>query len=289
MKICVACNSLRAPNLTICPDCGESPRELNGFPAYAPELDASSTGYKDDFYEEYAHLESGHFWFRARASLILWALKKYAPDMTSFFEIGCGTGYVLGQLAAVRPRLRICGSEIFTRGLHYASKRLPDAELIQVDARELPYRDEFDAIGAFDVLEHIEEDCKVLEEMCAALKVNGLLIVTVPQHQWLWSSVDEYSHHVRRYSEKELNSKICAAGFRIVRSSSFVTALLPLMVASRWGNKSNDGEDDSAELEVPLIINRALYFIMYLEQSLIRLGLNLPIGGSRLVVARKAG
>ncbi len=40
-------------------------------------------------------------------------------------------------------------------GLKYAKQRVPGAEFIQMDATEMPFENEFDAIGAFDVLELI--------------------------------------------------------------------------------------------------------------------------------------
>lgn len=126
---------------------------------------------------------------------------------------------------------------IFTSGLSIASARLPTANLIQVDARRVPYIDEFDAIGAFDVLEHINEDKLVLKQIYRALKLHGVMLLTVPQHPWLWSSVDEHACHVRRYTAEELHRKVVTAGFQILRTSSFVTAILPAMIISRLYKK----------------------------------------------------
>ena len=109
---------------------------------------------------------------------------------------------------------------------------------MQMDARNIPFVDEFDAIGAFDVLEHIEEDEQVLAQMHDALNHADVVLLTVPQHAWLWSLVDDYSCHVRRYSAKELHGKVRVAGFEILLSTSFVSSLLPIMLASRLGTKT---------------------------------------------------
>lgn len=66
-----------------------------------------------------------------------------------------------------------------------------------MDARRIPFEGEFDVIGAFDVLEHIEEDERVLGQLNAALRSGGGIIATVPQHQWLWSEMDTVSGHRR--------------------------------------------------------------------------------------------
>ena len=65
--------------------------------------------------------------------------------------------------------------------------------LIQMDARSIPYTDEFDVVGAFDVLEHVEQDAEALSAMYRACRTGGGILITVPQHKFLWSAVDEYA------------------------------------------------------------------------------------------------
>lgn len=287
MKYCIACGSSYPSVDRGCAVCGSTPCEENGFDAYAPDLMKEENGFKADFYEDYAYLEDGHFWFRARRQLIIRALRKYCPHLHSFFEVGCGTGYVLEAVASVFQETRLCGSEMFTSGLRFAAGRLPEVDFIQMDAREIPFIDEFDAVGAFDVLEHIEEDDRVLMQMHRSLKRDGVLFITVPQHMWLWSGVDEHSCHVRRYSSKELYRKVEGAGFKVLYSTSFVSILLPALVLSRLIQKNKSDIDTVAELKISPIINRIFGFFMSFEGALLRLGVKLPVGGSRLLVARK--
>ena len=131
--------------------------------------------------------------------LIVWALGKYGAGVSSFMEIGCGTGFVLQGIAGHFPKMRLVGSEIYPEGIAFAAERIARGEFMQMDARYIPFVDEFDAIGAFDVLEHIYEDEAVLEQIYQALKPYGFLMLTVLQHRWLWSRIDEYACHVRRY------------------------------------------------------------------------------------------
>ncbi len=158
-----------------------------------------------------------------------------------------------------------------------------------MDARCIPYESELDAIGAFDVLEHIEEDEAVLQQIYKALKPGGYLFITVPQHRWLWSAVDEYACHVRRYGANELHEKVCKAGFEIIRTTSFVSTLLPAMYLSRLlqRNKTDMSIDDVAGLRVNPILNKIFEWFLHFELALIRAGVSLPVGGSRLLVARK--
>jgi SAM-dependent methyltransferase len=261
---------------------------IDGFEAFAPELARSNTGFKLEYFAELADLEDTNFWFKSRNSLIAWALGKYAPKFQSFLEIGCGTGYVLSGIASNFHEARLRGAELFTTGLGFASARLPAINFMQMDARNIPFVDEFDAIGAFDVLEHIDEDEQVLMQILDALRVNGIMLLTVPQHAWLWSTTDEYACHVRRYSARELQTKVECAGFEILRSTSFVSGLLPAMLASRLARKKEtDKIDVMAEFRISPWLNRSLEAVMGAEIAMIRNGINFPLGGSRLIVARK--
>jgi trans-aconitate methyltransferase len=246
-------------------------------------------GFQAHYFKELAELEAGNFWFRARNKLILWALHKYSPELKSFLEIGCGTGFVISAISKHFPETKLSGSEYLEEGLVYARQRVPGAEFTQMDARHIPYESELDAIGAFDVLEHIEEDEAVLQQIYKALKPSGVVFITVPQHRWLWSAVDEYACHVRRYSANELHQKVCRAGFEIIRSTSFVSTLLPAMYLSRLlkRNKMDVSMDAMAELRINLILNKLFEWLLNSELALIRVGVALPVGGSRLLVARK--
>ena len=207
MKKCLACSATFSSSDSCCLVCGSGPEMQEGFLAYAPALAQGGGGFKAAYFTDLARLEAGHFWFRARNRLIIWALGKYCPEFRSFLEIGCGTGYVLSGIANAYPGAQLHGSEIFTAGLAFAAARQPTIDFMQMDGRCIPFAEEFDAIGAFDVLEHIEEDEQVLRQMHGALKSGGVILLTVPQHAWLWSPVDDYACHIRRYSAKRFMQK----------------------------------------------------------------------------------
>jgi hypothetical protein len=115
------------------------------------------------------------------------------------------------------------------------------------------------------------------------------MLLTVPQHEWLWSPLDEYACHVRRYTASGLHQKIEAAGFQIVRSTSYVTTLLPAMMLSRFFHKKEFDEsfDATAELKIAPWLNTLFLQFLRLELALIKKGFNFSVGGSRFVVAKK--
>lgn len=288
MNCCPKCGFDQAAQDS-CARCSFSPRLICGFAAYAPELADSAPGFSPEYFATLATLESKNFWFQARNALILWAFKKYFNNPHRYLEIGCGTGFVLSAIADAFPGMQIFGSEVFVEGLSFAKQRVEKAHLFQMDAKQIPYQRMFDVIGAFDVIEHIDDDSRVLQQMHRALLPGGGIIITVPQHSWLWSSQDEAAHHERRYSSLDLQKKVCDAGFRIAWTSSFVSLLLPAMAVSRMRKVAagSDAVDLFSEFKISRALNFVLLKAMQLEMLLIRAGLRFPIGGSRILVAYK--
>jgi len=173
MKVCLLCGQRFISDGWRCPSCNIYPEAVDGFLSFAPDLSIGNDGFATEYFEQLFKLEDENFWFRSRNRLLIWALRKYFPQAESLFEIGCGTGYVLSGIQREFPKLRLYGSDIFNKGLSFAKQRLSDVSLFQMDARKIPFEKEFDVIGAFDVLEHIDEDGIVLQQMFQATKSGG--------------------------------------------------------------------------------------------------------------------
>lgn len=289
MKVCPACGTRFDNHAWHCPSCDWVSDTIDGFPALAPALTREDEGFRPEFFDQLAALEAGNFWFQSRNALIVRVLRRYSADLRSFLEIGCGTGFVLSGIAAAFPQAALAGSEIFSAGIPHAARRVPRATLMQMDARAIPFESHFDVIGAFDVLEHIPEDEKVLTQIYRAVKSGGTIVLTVPQHPWLWSCQDEMACHVRRYTAKELREKVERAGFVVLYETSFVSLLLPIMwLSRRFGrNRQNATVDPLAELKIGKVANHLLRVVMDVEEFILKLGMRFPAGGSRLLLARK--
>lgn len=287
MKICPGCTA-RIGEAWECSGCGWQAPLVDGYLALAPELARVNDGFDPTHFAELAAVEEVNFWFRARNHLIGWALKRYFSSASKLLEVGCGTGFVLSGINERFPGIELSGSEIYCAGLGIAQRRVQGAFLFQMDARAIPFVSEFDVIGAFDVLEHIADDELVLRQFHRALRPGGGILVTVPQHGFLWSPLDDAARHVRRYSRSELVTKIRRAGFRVEKVTSFVTLLLPVMMLSRTLKRLPGGDHDPiAELKMGWLTNLVLGCVMSAERMFIRLGMTLPFGGSLLLAARK--
>jgi SAM-dependent methyltransferase len=272
-----------------CPHCNWPVPVCDGVVTLAPDLDGQVVGVDPDNFVKIAAWEAGNFWFVSRNELIAWLISRYLPLARRVVEIGCGTGYVITAIRSTLPDTRIAGCELHRSGLEFARRRHGDhVEFVQLDARALHVEQAFDAVLAFDVLEHIKEEAAVLQQIHAALTPSGIAMLAVPQHPWLWSASDEAARHVRRYRRGELAAKMTAAGFEILFVDSFTSLLLPLMTISRIASRRQRHSAAEREFEISPLVNSILLAVQRGEHALRRVGLRMPFGGSQVVVARKS-
>ncbi len=266
------------------------PKEiLDGFDIYAPALIESSSTFISDAHSNLEEYEKNYFWFSERRELIYFMVKKYFFDIKSYCEIGCGGGYILSEIHSIIPAAKLYGSEIFLSGLQIARKRQENACYFQSDILNFPYKDEFDLIGVYDVIEHIDSDQDAIKSIYDALSDGGGAIITVPQHKWLWTENDNYSCHKRRYVKKDLVKKCKDAGFEVIRTTSYTSLLLPAFIINCLFNRRNsaDTEEVAKQFEINPALNYLFKLICKIELLLTIIGINFPCGGSLVCVVRK--
>ena len=245
--------------------------------------------------------EDRHFWFRSRNRCIAAALRAL-PDFAAIhkvLEVGCGTGVVLAELQRIFPAGHVVGMDLFEEGLGFARRRF-HGPLIQGDVLRYEFAEPFDLIGAFDVIEHLDDDSAILQRLWQQLRPGGYLMVTVPAHPGLWSYFDEVAHHRRRYTRTELREKLTAASFEPTYVTEFMSALfLPMwlkrrLVGERLRPLDHASADErqtavESDLKINPFANWLLETMLRPESLLIARGLHLPLGTSLLAVARRPG
>ncbi|MFN4285605.1 MAG: methyltransferase domain-containing protein [Lacibacter sp.] len=231
-------------------------------------------------------IEDRHFWFQSRNYCIKCLMRRFEQPGVSktFLEIGCDTGVMPKHLSS-SSAIKLSGAEIHLAGLQHARKRLPDVEFLQLDALKMPFHAAYDAVGMFDVLEHIDENVTAIRNVHKILVPRGLFFISVPQYAWMWSSTDDEAFHKRRYSRKESKEKLYQSGFRVLYYGSFMFTLFPFMYVSRILTKRREG--NGTELEMNPFINYVFRFLSRLDILLINAGFQLPFGGSIMCVAQK--
>jgi SAM-dependent methyltransferase len=263
-------------------------------------LGSARQSYDPEFFSELARIENKHFWFRTRNRVIATLteqITKNLPNGYRVLEVGCGTGNVLRALQQACPRGIVVGMDLFAEGLAFARSRT-SCPLVQGNLEQPGFGVQFDLIGAFDVVEHLSEDLQVFRSIHSMLKPSGVLLLTVPAHQSLWSYFDEVSHHCRRYEPSELRRKLNQCGYEIEFLSQFMASIHPLLwfvrrIKSKWrrtdssNSEATDRELSMEELRIVPIVNWLLTFLLTQEARLIKSRRVLPFGTSIIAAARR--
>jgi len=162
------------------------------------------------------------YWARHRSDAISSILR--SRQINLMWEVGAGNGRVAIDLRdyginviAIEPLSS--GSKILAASGVYVYESTLD-ELSLPDSS-------VEAIGLFDVLEHIQDPVDLLCEIERVLVPGGVLLLTVPAHQWLFSEHDEAIGHYRRYSFKTLSEEIKESGL-IVKTKFYLFGFLVL-------------------------------------------------------------
>ena len=183
--------------------------------------------------------DANSVWSITRAKKIAEYLDRL--NLSHMWEIGAGNGTVAIPLrdmgiavVAVEP-LSTGVSSLKTNGFHVYQSTLEELNLPSKSIK---------ALGLFDVREHIENPKQILSEVARVLAPNGVLLLTVPAHQWLFSDFDLSIGHYRRYSKRKLRKLLIESGFSIKKMEFLfgflvLPAFLLRKIPSVLGRKRN--------------------------------------------------
>ncbi|MDH5389407.1 MAG: methyltransferase domain-containing protein [Gammaproteobacteria bacterium] len=147
--------------------------------------------------------------------------------------------------------------------------------------------EQYDGVFSLDVIDHIENGFEAVIGLKNLLAKDGVLIVTVPAYQWLWSANDDANHHFRRYTKKSFSRLLEAAGFKIRYTSYFNSILFPLAVLKRiienFLPKKSIG--DAWEVKMPSSWVNTLLKKLFELECLWAGKLSIPFGLSVVIVA----
>lgn len=129
----------------------------------------------------------------------------------SLLDLGCGDGSFLAEFSNIAKTCLMAGADISEEALLIASKKLPDVEFFPLDLNgTISLNRKFDIIILSEVLEHIENDDKLIEGIAPFCRK---LVVSVPGGPA--NRVDKRYGHVRNYPGRLLEEKLKHGGFNI--------------------------------------------------------------------------
>jgi len=238
-------------------------------------------------YGEMYKLESFYWWFVARRRLLESLIEDISREYNrpTILDVGCGTGINFSVLSKYGDTFSSDASE---EALSFSKSRGIDG-LVRSQVESLPFvSSTFNIVTALDVLEHIDDDLKALDELLRISKDGGVLVITVPAYGFLWSEHDEALHHRRRYAASELRNKLTNAGFEVERITYYITFLfLPILFVRFVQSISKKSvRAKTSHIILPGWLNSLLIAILGFERVLLR-RMNFPFGVSIVCLARK--
>lgn len=243
-------------------------------------------------YQEIYRLECSswwkkYWWKQGRDFIAELLLRKFLkPNQKNrILDVGCGLGETSKKLTTLG---QVTGIDSSPAAIGLAKKNgLKKAKVMDVTTLSFP-KNSFEIVTAFDVLEHVEDDQKAIQEISRVLKPKGIFLLTVPAYNWLWSEHDEVLGHKRRYTKSQVEKKLKKAGFTILKLSYIISSFLLPIAIFRFCQKvlKKKKNPKTSYVILPPFFNLILAQVLKLEGILLNIT-NLPFGVSLICLAVK--
>jgi ubiquinone/menaquinone biosynthesis C-methylase UbiE len=152
-------------------------------------------------------------------------------------DVGCSSGFLVEDLIREVPQAAIIGADYLPNLVLNAARRVRTAPFLQFDLRNCPLADNcLDGVTALNVLEHIDDDDKALQEIHRILRPGGLAHLEVPADPSSFDLYDEVLMHFRRYRLRDLTTKALHAGFAVLKATHLGFFIYPLF---KWVKSRN--------------------------------------------------
>jgi SAM-dependent methyltransferase len=240
-----------------------------------------------DEFRKMAATEDSLWYYRALHRHVVRSLAAALPETGArVLDAGCGTGGLLRRMHGAQPDWVLTGIDVSPLAVELARQRTASSvTAASVDA--LPFADEeFDAVASCDVLCQVEEPEKALREFHRVLRPNGVVVLTMPSYQWMYSYHDREVGNLRRYSRREVASLLREAQFDVVSNTYWNTLPFPLAVLRRKVFRPSTPTSDVKTFPAP--VEAAFGALMAVEHAWLGAGAGFPFGTSVLTLAGKS-
>lgn len=226
--------------------------------------------------------EKKHWWHIAKRKLATTLLENYVNlgKAPKILDIGCGTG---GITLAMEKFGTTWGIDNSPLAIKFCKKNgLKNIKLQSSSKTSFP-KSKFDVVTVLDVLEHVDDQA-TMAEIYRVLKPGGVVIITVPAYQWMWSKRDEALQHKRRYNSQTLRKLLESHKFKVKKLSYLYSFLiLPVLswkIVKELTNKNHYEPD--FKLKLPVFEN--IFSLLAQWERLVLPKMSLPAGLTVLAI-----
>lgn len=213
------------------------------------------------------------WWYAARQALVTYLIERYIPHPRRSLDVGAGFGGMFDvfpiphAVDALEPNTA-AANQCKLRG--YEAVFHSDTELNAA----------YDLFGLFDVLEHAEDDKRLLASLIAHSSDQAIFILNVPAFPQLWSEHDREHHHFRRYTRTTLKTSLERAGLQVLWLNYWNSLLFPVAYILRRLDRTGQ-----SSFSLPRWQDQLLHLLLKIEGYFVK-KIPMPWGTSLLAVAK---
>ena len=140
-------------------------------------------------------------------SLVALIVKNKPPKAKDILDFGSGDGWFAHEVAASLKQDVICVEPAQNMLKYYEKPPLTSLEQCETQSVDFVY--------SLNVLEHIEDDARIIDEFYRVLRKNGELLLYLPAFPCLYSSMDKHVGHYRRYKRSDVKRLFDTAKWQV--------------------------------------------------------------------------
>lgn len=173
---------------------------------------------KIPFYKWYLHKKN---------RLVGKVLKKYVRK-GRLLDIGCGDGNILFYFSGNFEVFGLDISPYIVRQIRKANPKIK-VKVCDIEKNTIPFREKFDVIFLWNIVEHLKNPGAVLKKIQKNLKKDGCVVIHLPtinnifsriEYTILWDWLIREKTHIYRPSIREFRNLLQAAGYKIMEEFS---------------------------------------------------------------------
>lgn len=202
-----------------------------------------------------------HWYYQSKKIPLLNYFGSLSKDIKyTIIDVGSGTGFFAEELLKAFPdKINNC----YLIDTEYSEEEIEKSSNTRlIKQREIPNHISDSLVVMMDVLEHLEDDKKMLNEIRANAVSQNYFFITVPAFKSLWSAHDVYLCHYRRYTIPTLKKVLLDSNYTISSTYYLYGILFPLVWFSRKISNLFPGKEVKSDMK-PLspILNKILFLL----------------------------
>jgi hypothetical protein len=204
-----------------------------------------------------------HWYYITKFKAVKFALSAFKLKEYRVLDVGAGSGYFTENLILNDSAISGTCIDVNYKNTH-DHKQLPIKYSKNYQIEDVKNAR---VILLMDVLEHVENDSKLLSEYVSNSTPGTLVIITVPAFQQLWSGHDVFLGHFRRYKLNDVENLVIKSDLKIHSITYLFGSIFPLAWVVRKINRTKIKSDMKNN---SFFINYLLTLLLNFEHKFLR-------------------